>query len=89
MRNAMKYQVQLFHIDRDAKPTDRPQPAGGFDVEADTHAAARGAVLTQLAADGRTVRSLSFLADGGLTAIITDPAPAPTAAQVRRARGGR
>ena len=85
----MKFQVQLFHIDRDAKPTDRPQPAGGFEVDADAHDAARAAVLARLASEGRTIRSLSFLADGGLSAVVTEPLPAPTAAQVRRARGGQ
>jgi hypothetical protein len=85
----MKYQVQLFYIDRDAKPTDRPRPAGSFEVDVDTRDAARAAALMRLASDGRTVRSLSFLADGGLAAVATEPAPAPTAAQVRRAQGGR
>ena len=85
----MKHQVQLFHIDRDAKPSDRPQPAGGFEVDADTHDAARAAAIARLAADGKTVRSLSFLADSGLAAVLTEPPPAPTAAQVRRAKGGR
>lgn len=85
----MNHQVQLFHIDRDAKPADRPRPAGAFVVAADTADQARTAALAQLAADGLTVRSLSFLADGGLAAVVTEPAPAPTPAQVRRARGGR
>jgi hypothetical protein len=87
----MKYQVQLFQIDRDAKSADRPQPAGSFEVDADTYEAARAAALARLASDGRTVRSLSFLAGGGLAAVITQPAPAPapTAARVRRAQGGR
>ncbi len=85
----MKYQVQLFHIDRDAKPTDRPQPAGSFDVDADTHDAARAAAIARLAADGKTIRSLSFLADGGLAAVLTEPPPTPSASQVRRAKGGR
>jgi hypothetical protein len=35
------------------------------------------------------VRSLSFLADGGLAAVVTQPAPSPTPAQVRRAQEGR
>ena len=28
----MNHQVQIFQIDRDAKPTDRPEPAGSFEV---------------------------------------------------------
>jgi hypothetical protein len=85
----MNHQVHIFQIDRDAKPADRPQPAGSFEVDADDLDAARAAALARLASDGRTVRSLSFLADGGLAAVVTQPAPAPTAAQIRRARGGR
>lgn len=85
----MKYQVQLFHIDRDAKPTDSAQLAGSFDVAADTHDAARGAVLARLASEERTVRSPSFVAGGGLSVVVTEPPSAPTAAQIRRARGGR
>jgi len=85
----MNHQVHLFQIDRDAKPTDRAEPAGCFDVAADTHDQARAAALARLQAEGRTVRSLSFLADGGLAAVVTQPAPSPTPAQVRRAQGGR
>ena len=85
----MNHQVHLFQIDRDAKPTDRPQAAGSFDVDADTLDGARSAALTRLASEGRTVRSLSFLADGGLAAIVTQPPPAPKVAPARRVRGGR
>src|SRR5262245_32132958 len=85
----MKHHVQLFHIDRDAKPSDPPQPAGGFEVDADTHDAARAAAIARLAADGKTVRSLSFLAEGGLAVVLTQPPPAPSAARVRGAKGGR
>jgi hypothetical protein len=85
----MNHQVHLFQIDRDAKPTDRPLPAGSFDVDADSLDGARTAALARLASEGQTVRSLSFLADGGIAVVVTQPAPAPTAAQVRRARGGR
>ena len=85
----MNHQVHLFQIDRDAKPTDRPQPIEGFEVSADTHDEARTAALARLTADGRTVRALSFLADGGLAAVVTQPPPAPSPAQVRRAQRGR
>lgn len=85
----MNHQVRIFQIDRDAKPTDHAEPADSFDVAADTHDQARSAALARLQAEGRTVRSLSFLADGGLAAVVTQPAPSPTPAQVRRARGGR
>jgi hypothetical protein len=85
----MKYQVQLFHIDRDAKASEQPQPAGGFEIIADTKDGARVAVLGRLQSEGRHVRSLSFLADGELVSVVTEPSPAPSAAQVRRAKGGR
>jgi hypothetical protein len=85
----MNHQVHLFQIDRDGKPTDPPQPVGTFEIAADTLDAARDAALLRLASEGRTVRSLSFLVHGGLAAVVTQPAPAPTAAQVRRARRGR
>lgn len=87
----MNHQVQLFQIDRDAKPTDRAQPVGSFAVTADSHEAARRAALAHLQAEGRTVRALSFLADGGLAAVVTQPPPAPSPANVRRAQaqGGR
>ena len=85
----MNHQVHLFQIDRDAKPTEHPAPAGSFEVTADTVDDARAAAQAQLAAQGRTVRSMSCLADGGIAVVLTQPAPAPTAAQVRRARGGR
>lgn len=85
----MNHQVQIFHIDRDAKPADRPEPIGSFEVAADTREEARKAALTRLASDGRTVRVLSFLVDGGLAAVVTDPPPAPSAAQLRRMHGGR
>ena len=85
----MNHQVHIFEIDRDAKPAERAQPVRSFPVVASTHDQARAAALAQLAAEGRTVRSLSFLADGGLAAVVTQPAPAPTPAQLRRARGGR
>lgn len=85
----MNHQVQVFEIGRDAKPDERPRPAGSFAVTTETHEDARRAVLKRLAAEGRSVRSISFLAAGGIAAVVTDPAPAPSPAQVRRATGGR
>jgi len=81
------HQVHVFHIDRDAKQADRPQPVGDFTVAADSHEHARAAALARLKAEGRTVRSLSFLADGGLAVVVTQPAPAPSAKNLRRALG--
>jgi hypothetical protein len=85
----MNHQVHLYQIDRDAKPTDPPRPAGGFEVAADTLDGARAAAIARLTADGKTIRSLSFRAEGGLAAVVTEPPPAPSAVQLRRAKGGR
>lgn len=85
----MNHQVHIFQIDRDAKPTDHAEAVGSFEVAAGTHDQARSAARARLQAEGRMVRSLSFLADGGLAAVVTQPAPSPTPAQVRRAQGGR
>jgi hypothetical protein len=85
----MNQQVQVFEIGRDAKPDERPRAVSGFAVSGDTVEDARRAALARLQADGRTVRSISFLAGGGLAAVVTDPAPAPSPAQVARAKGGR
>jgi len=83
------HQVHIFHIDRDAKPGAQAQPVGDFTVTADSHAHARAAALARLEAEGHTVRSISFLADGGLAAVVTQPPPAPSPANVRRALGAR
>ena len=85
----MNHQIQLFQIDRDAKPTDAPRPTGVFEVAADTIDGARAAAIARLTDEGKTIRSLSFLADGGFAVVLTEPPPAPSAAQVRRAKGGR
>lgn len=86
----MNHQVQVFEIAPDAKPENRPRAVEGFAVMADTLEDARRAAVARLQTDGRAVRSLSFLADGGLAAVVfpAAPHPAPTA-RSRRARGGR
>ncbi len=88
----MNHQVQVFEIGRDAKPEDCPRAVDGFAVTGDTHEEARRAALARLKSDGRTVRSISFLADGGLAAVVTPPLPTPAPAappKARRSRGGR
>jgi hypothetical protein len=82
------HQVHIFHIDRDARPGDRAQPAGDFEVSAESHVHARTAARARLEAEGRTVRSLSFLEDGGIAAVVTQPPPAPSPANVARAQRG-
>lgn len=85
----MNHQVQVFEVGRDAKPDERPRATTSFAVSAETLEDARRAAVKRLESDGRTVRSISFLAGGGLAAVVTDPAPAPSAAQLARATGGR
>jgi len=87
----MNFPVKVLEIPRDAKPEERAVAASDFAVSADTLEDARRAALARLAADGRSVRTLSFMADGGLAAVVfpAEP-PAPTPAQpARRRRGGR
>ena len=70
----MNYLVKVFEVARDAKPTDRPQEVSGFAVSGGTADEARRAAISRLTAEGRTVRSLSFMADGGLAAVVLPPA---------------
>lgn len=86
----MNHQVQVYEIARDAKPDERPRAVERFAVSGETNEDARRVALARLATDGRTVRSISFLVDGGLAAVVTQPASAPAAApKPRRAGGGR
>jgi hypothetical protein len=86
----MQYLVKLLEIARDAKPEVKPTPAGEFAVSAETVEDARRGALERLAAEARTVRCLSFTADGGIVAVVHPPAPGPAPAPAaRRRRGGR
>ena len=71
----MNYLVKIFEVARDAKPTDRPQEVSGFAVSGGTVDEARRAAISRLTTEGRTVRSLSFTADGGLAAVVIPPEP--------------
>jgi hypothetical protein len=84
----MNHQVQVLEIDRGAEPTARARPTTTFSVDSDTREEVRRAALAHLAANGKTVRSLSFLAAGGMVAVVTQPAPGPSPAQRARARRG-
>lgn len=85
----MNHQVQVFEIDTATKPTEPLRPLEGFAVTADTLDEARGAATSRLASDGRAVRCISFLKDGGLAAVVYPPAPPPTKRdKPRRARNG-
>jgi hypothetical protein len=84
----MQHRVQIFQIDREAKPNEAPRAIGDFEVAADGHEEARAAACAKLVADGHTVRSISFVADGGLAAVVTQAAVRPSPAQVQRALRG-
>jgi len=71
----MNHQVQVFEIDTAMKPTEPLRPLEGFAVTADTLDEARSAATSRLTSDGRAVRCISFLKDGGLAAVVYPPAP--------------
>ena len=86
----MDYPVKVFEVASDAKPGDRPRELSGFAVSGETAEDARRLVLARLAGERRTIRTLSFTADGGLAAVVLPPAPEPKLpAPARRRRGGR
>jgi hypothetical protein len=62
--------VKLFEIARDAHFMDKPTPTGGFSVEATTQDRARRLAEEQVRSNGREIRSVSHLADGGLSIIV-------------------
>jgi len=85
----MNHQVQVFEIDTGMKPTEPLRPIDGFAVTAATLDEARAAAADRLTADGRVVRCLSFLKDGGLAAVVYPPAaPSTKRDKPRRARNG-
>jgi hypothetical protein len=73
----MQYLVKLLEIACDAKPEVKPTPAGEFAVSGETVEDARRAVLERLADEARSVRCLSFTADGGIAVVAYPPTPAP------------
>jgi hypothetical protein len=85
----MNHQVQVFEIGRDMKAEDRPRAVSGFAVTADTADEARHLAVARLKGDGRTVRSISFLAAGGLAAVVTDSAPESAVGKAQRTGSGR
>ena len=87
----MNHQVQVFEIDTATKPTEPLRPIEGFAVTAGSLDEARAAATERLRADGRVVRCLSFLKDGGLAAVVYPPAPLETKPDKRRRtrNGGR
>jgi len=86
----MDYPVKIFEMASDAKPGDRPRELPGFAVTGETAEDARRSVLARLGSERRTIRTLSFTADGGLAAVVLPQSPTPQpAAPSRRRRGGR
>jgi hypothetical protein len=87
----MNHQVQVFEIDTATKPTEPLRPIDGFAVTAETLDEARLAATERLRADGRVVRCLSCLKDGGLAAVVYPPSPPETKPDRRRRgrNGGR
>jgi len=86
----MDYPVKIFEVASDARSGDRPRELPGFAVSGETVEDARRAVMARLHDERRTIRTLSFTADGGLAAVVLPPAPAaPPPAPTRRRRGGR
>lgn len=73
----MNYLVKVFEVARDGKPSGRPREVSGFAVSGRSVDEARRATVERLTAEGRTVRSLSFTADGGLAAVVLAPAEVP------------
>ena len=88
----MNHQVQVYEVPQGAGRGESPRPVDRFSVGGETLDEARHAALARLRADGRTVRALSFLAEGGLAAVVTPPAPAAgpgVAPKARSAKGAR
>ena len=84
----MKYAVKTFEMNPDA-PTDPPVAIEDRHVESTTVDAARRAATELFAAERRPVRSLSFLADGGLVAYVLPVLPEPEEKPKRRRRRPR
>jgi len=74
----MDVMVKVFELKREAKPDEKPTELLSFAVSGETAEDARRAAAARLEAEGRNVRSLSFLADGGLAAVVFPPTPKPT-----------
>lgn len=89
----MNHQVQVFEVDRAANTPATPKPSAGFAVTAQGVDEARGLAASRLQSEGWVVRSLSFLKDGGIAAVVeTKPPPLPQverAQRLLRQRGAR
>ena len=84
----MDFMVKVFELTREAKPDEKPTELSSFAVSGETAEDARRAAAVRLEAEGRSIRSLSFLADGGLAAVVFPPIPKPTQKPRSRRRRG-
>lgn len=89
----MNHQVQVFEVDVAGKTPAAPKPSSAFAVSADTFDEAREFAAERLQTEGWVVRSLSFLKDGGIAAVVEVKPPAPPqierAQRLLRQRGAR
>ena len=86
----MKHAIRIFEVKPDA-PVDPPVALADRHVEAGTLEEARAKAAELFAGERRPVRSLSFLADGGLVAYVLPPLPElaePDKPRRRRRRPG-
>lgn len=83
-----RYPVRVFEVAPDA-PAAAPAPLPDRHVEAASVDEARAQAAALFAAERRPLRSLAFLADGGLVAYVLPPLPAPEERPRRRGRGRR
>jgi len=84
----VKHAVRTFEVKPDS-PVAPPIVLEDRHVEAGTLEGARTKVAELFAAERRPVRSLSFLADGGLVAYVLPPLPEPDEAEKPRRRRRR
>lgn len=86
----MNHRVRIFEVQPDA-PVDPPVAIADRHVEAGTLDDARAKAAELFACERRPLRSLSFLADGGLVAYVLPPLPEteePEKPRRRRRRPG-
>ena len=80
----MNHQVQVFEVDVTGKTPAIPKLGSAFAVTAETIDEARELAAERLQSEDWLVRSLSFLKDGGIAAVVEAKQSAPP--QVERAQ---
>lgn len=84
----MRHIVRIFEVAIDA-PADPPVALEDRHVEAASLDAARTLAVELFGAERRPLRSISFLADGGLVAYVLPQLPEPEAPEKPRRRRRR